>query len=423
MELLNDLSYAPALAAMLVLLIASGLFSCSEAALFSLTPQDRRHLASGNPAQQLAAELVAHPDRLLTAVLFWNLLVNVAFFALASIVGLRLQRANASAEAGAFSLGALLTLIFLSEMVPKSLGVLHPRLFATLVGVPLAVAVRVLDPVMPGIRLVNLLSRRLFWPRFEAEPYLEVSDLERAVELSRADAALKEQEHQALARIVALSELRADELMRPRTQFQVWRPPVALADLARLPAGSAYLLVAEVDSDEVAAAVSLKSAVELPDTHLEQLADPVLYVPWSTSVANVLDEMRRRGRRVAAVVNEFGETVGVLTFDDILDEIFGESTSRSARLLNRQPIVEVRSGTWHVTGMTTLRRLERFFDATLPESKSVTVLGVVQEMLERLPQPDDECDWGPFHFRVLSAPDHGQLLVELERRTEGEPVQ
>ena len=116
---------------------------------------------------------------------------------------------------------------------------------------------------------------------------------------------------------------------------------------------------------------------------------------------------------MAAVVNEFGETIGILTFDDILDTLFSGAPSRSERLLRRAPIRAVSPGVWHVTGMTSVRRLARYFQIDRPAARSVTVSGVIQEVLQRLPEPGDECSWGPFYFKVLDVPLRGQLLVEL----------
>ena len=402
-----------------VLILCSAFFSSSEAALFYLNRHQRRRLASGNRAQRTCARLLDEPDRLLSAVLFWNLVTNISYFTIASIISIGLETAGHTTEAGAFAVGSLLVIIALSEMLPKSLAVLRPRAVATLVAVPLSVAVRVLDRVMPVLRWVNLVSRRVLWPSFESEPYLRVGDLERAVELSTSDAALLEQEQTVLHRIVSFSEIRADELMRPRTQFLSFRPPVALADLGgRLPP-SGYLLVTEPESDEVAGAIPLRQMSHVPTELLEEYAEPVAYVPWSTTVAEALETMQRGNRQVAAVINEFGETIGILTVDDVLDTIFSPTASRSQRLLRRVPIHQVASGVWHVTGMTSLWRLVRHFRVDRPESKSLTVAGVVQEALERLPHPGDECRWGPFHFKVIDVTQDGQLLVELTRLDAG----
>jgi len=409
------IEYAAWLVAMGLLVLCSAFFSASEAALFYLNRYDRRRLASGNRAQRIASGLLAEPDRLLTAVLFWNLVVNIVYFTVASITSISLKTSGRAPEAGAFAVGSLLMLIVFSEMLPKSLAVLQPRTVATLVAVPLSAAVRLLDPALPVLRTINLLSRRVLWPTFKPESYLRVGDLERAVELSTSNMALLEQEQAVLQSIVSFSEIRADELMRPRTQFLSFRPPVALADLQGQLPPSGYLLVAEPESDEVAGAIALRDLSHVPTERLEEYAEPVVYVPWCTTVAEALETMQRANRQVAAVINEFGETIGILTFDDILYRIFSPSASRSERLLRRVPIRQVGPEVWHVTGMTSLWRLARYFHIDRPASKSVTVAGVVQEALGRLPDPGDECRWGPFHLKVLDVPQRGQLLVELTR--------
>ncbi len=403
----------PGLLTMTVLLFCSAFFSASEAALFSLRRVQRRELSKGSKAEQIIARLLDDPDRLLTAVLFWNLIINLSFFTIGSIISLRMQHAGQATTVGAFALGSLATIIVLGEMLPKSLGVLQSQRLAAWLAIPLAAAVRVVDPLLPVLRMATLLSRRLLWPNFAAEPYLQIRNLERAVKLSGADATLVEQEARVLESIVLLSDIRAEELMRPRTQFLSYHPPVTLADLKARPPSGGYLLVTEADSEEVAAAIALDDVWRIPDGPLDLLAEPVIYVPWSTRAANVLELIRRRKREVAAVVNEFGETIGILTFDDILDTLFSGAPSRSERLLRRDPIRPVAPGVWHVTGMTSVRRLARYFQIERPATHSVTLSGVIQEALERLPEPGDECQWGPFHFKVLDVPLRGQLLMEL----------
>ena len=116
-------------------------------------------------------------------------------------------------------------------MLPKSVGVLTPRLLARTVSLPLALAVKIVDPLMPLLAVVNLISRRLIWPSFEPEPFIEVADLERAIEHSGNNESLIYQEQAVLQNIVQLSDIRIEEWMRPRTQFQAYHPPVSLADL------------------------------------------------------------------------------------------------------------------------------------------------------------------------------------------------
>jgi CBS domain containing-hemolysin-like protein len=266
------------------------------------------------------------------------------------------------------------------------------------------------------LQLANVLSRRLIWPNFKPERYLEVTDLERAIELSTTDADLIEQEQAALRNIVLLSDIRAEEWMRPRTQFQAFRPPVMLADLNGVMTPSGYLLVTEHDSEEVDAAIHLKELADVPREHLEHYAEPVVQLPWCATVADALQELSQRHRQVAAIVNEFGETIGILTLEDILDTVFTYHPSRSRLLLGKKPIHDISKDVWLAAGVTSLRRLSRYLNIELPPSKSVTVAGVIQQSLGRIATADDTCDWGPFHMKVLEAPERGHMLIRLTRK-------
>ncbi|MCA9234178.1 MAG: DUF21 domain-containing protein [Planctomycetales bacterium] len=409
------IEYSPYFLAMAVLAVASAFFSCAEAALFSLQPDDRRALAKGNAAQRTAIDLLAKPERLLTSVLFWNLMINVVYFALASVVGIQLEQAKRPSEAFATAVLALLTLIVFAEMLPKTLGVQKPRLLSALLSLPLSGTVRATDAVMPALTWVNGLAQRLLLPGFRREPYLELQDIEKAIKLSSGDRHLADNERSALQNIVSLSELQAEELMRPRRQYDCYQPPIHLANLGGDLTRSGYVLVSEAESDEVAAAIPLKLLPTAPKTHLENYAQPVIYVPWCASGAAVLEELHRQQREVAAIVNEFGETVGIVTLEDLLATIFEDHSSRSARMLAVASIAPAGDGVWEVTGMTSLRRLQRHFNAPLAETHSATVAGVLQESLHRFPEAGDEVLWSGFRFHVLSVDESGTLRVQLTR--------
>lgn len=412
-------SLLPWLATMAVLMACSGFFSASEAALFYLQPKERRDMASGGPADKAAAALLETPDRLLSAILFWNLVINMAYFAIASIVALRMEENTGLGQAGAvtFAVMALLAIIFFSEMLPKSVAVLKPRELSGFVSLPLWWAVRIVDPLMPLLQSVNLISRRLIWPGFKPEPFMEVSDLERAIVHSGKGAgkgaAVIKQEQAVLQNIVQLSTIRVEEWMRPRTQFVSFRPPVKLVDLnGEIPA-SGYLLVTEQDSREIEKAIRLDNQYELDADNLEKYAEPVLYLPWCATVADALEKMSHRDREVSVVVNEFGDTIGILTIEDILETVFVYSPSRSARLLDLPPLEEIDEKTFKVAGIMSLRQLARRLEVEIPQTHSVTVGGVIQETMQRLAEVGDECEWGPFRFKVTEVAQRGSMLVQV----------
>ena len=311
------------------------------------------------------------------------------------------------------ALASLLAIIVLSEMVPKTVGVLIPRVMASLLSLPLAAAVKTFDPIAPAFAAVNSAMRRLLFPSFRNEPYLELSDLEQAITISTSDEELLRQERLALQNIVQLSDLRAEELMRPRTQYQSFTPPVNLKDLGGQLTRSGYLLVTEPETDEIAGAIALKYLPTIPRNHLEHFAQPAVYVPWCASVASVFDEIQSSQREVAAIINEFGETIGIITLEDLLNTVFEDQPSRSSRLLATSPILQLEQNLWRVTGITGLRRLGRAFGVDLPPSKSTTVAGIVQEQLLRLPVAGDKVQWSLFEMHVTEADQLGRLTVEL----------
>ncbi|MGY8768138.1 MAG: CNNM domain-containing protein [Pirellulales bacterium] len=418
MELiLNDW---PWLLAMFCLIGCSALFSASEAAFFYLKSEDRKKLASGTSTQKVAAGLLGMPERLLSAVLFWNLVINVLYFSLASIIGIRLKQEYGGAASTLFAAGSLLVIIFFSEMLPKSLAVLRAPSVATFFSIPVALAIQVVSPLMPLLTLVNELSRRIIWPKLEPENYLQISDLERAIAISNDTEALNQEEEQALHGIVSLSDVSVDELMRPRLQYQTFRSPVALVDLQGALPASGYILISDSKNEDVISAVNLKNAYDIPDKGLEGLAKSVVCVPWCMPAAVALQKMWLKEREVATVVNELGETIGILTMADLTDTIFSQTPGRSERLLQRSTFEEIDKDKWLLTGMTNLRRLAKRFEVELPETRHATVNGVLQECLEQLPEVEDEVDWGPFHFVVVEANPRGQTMLHLTLNDEGE---
>ena len=239
----------PWLLAMALLICCSAFFSASEAALFCLRWPDRRLLASGTRSQRAAERLLSDPDRVLSAVLFWNLVVNLIYFAISSIVGLRLDRASGSSQTfvAGFAAASVLAIIFFSEMLPKSIAVLQPRALAGLHGLALSAAVRVVDPIMPVLRTINLYSRRLIWPSLVQEAPLELEDIGRAIEVSQEDQELVAQERLVLGNIVKLSSISAREWMSPRKKFRCLLPPISVADITATGTTGGYALVAEPD--------------------------------------------------------------------------------------------------------------------------------------------------------------------------------
>lgn len=398
---------------LLALLCVSGFFSGSEAAFFSLTPAQRRGLSKATPADRLVTRLLSQSERLLMGILFWNLAINIAYFSVVSKLSLAVSENAVDGRGAVVSFTALLVIIVFGEFLPKSLAVTYPVNTARGLVFPLSVAIRLVSIFLPTVRVVNEASRRLLWPGFQPESYLEHADLSRAVELSTQDAELYEQESQVLRNVIRLSEIRVEEWMRPRTQYRTFRPPVRIEDLGGEKTPSGYMLITDSLGREIVSAIDVSSSAISQPGDLMRLKQPLVVVPWCATIADAMAKLRVRGLRVAAVVNEFGETIGILTWEEIVDAILQSDTAHSHRELAKAEIHPESDGVWIATGLTKLRRLERVLGCQFATGRSLTIGGVIQERLHRLPELGDCCNFEGVSFEVVDAGLRGEILVRV----------
>lgn len=405
------------LGVMVCLLCGSGFFSSSETALFFLSSDELEEFKrSGRASELRVVDLLADPDRLLTAVLFWNLVINLSFFACGVVITQRLMSEGAGAVGGLFSVISLGAMIVCGEVVPKSSAVLFRNRLSKMVSLPLAIAVRAFDPLAPAFRTVTRSLRRMFWPKLPRERYLETDDLEQAIDNSAGDRHVIRHERFILHNILDLSEIPIEEVMRPRGTYLARRPPIQRADLMDSQIPADYLAVLAESGDDVESAVPLARLAVLPETNLERAAENVVHVPWCSNVAHVLNRLESSRCSLASVVNEFGETVGVATYEDIVDTILAPEPSRARRVLQRDPVLEVAPGTWHVDGITSLRFLSRRLKIEFePEDGQVTVAGLFHEILERIPEVGDECNWEGFQMKVIETTGPGNFQVVVRK--------
>lgn len=406
---------------MAALLVVSGFFSGSEAAFFSLTPSQRRKLGQGNQIDRSAEILATKSERLLMGILFWNLAVNIGFFTLASKLSILVSEANGSTTIAAIvTISSLLCMILCGEFLPKTFAVSYPMLVVRTVVLPLAAAVRVLDAIIPAIQFVNEYSRRLIWPGFKSEPYLELQDLDRAVELSTQDARLYEQEQQVLRNVIRLSDIRVEEWMRPRTQYLVFTPPLSLEQLGGIKTPSGYMLVTDSAGSDVTHFIDFNTLNESDVIKLDDMRQELEVVPWCATIAEALNSLKASRRRVAVIVNEFGETIGVLTWEEIIEAILQSANTPSQRELAKAEIRPIGPNQWLATGMTKLRRLEHVLDISLSTSRGLTVAGMLQEELKRLPEAGDVCALHGLQLTVIEAALRGEILVQIEKQPPGD---
>jgi len=407
------MDFWPWLLGMAMLILLSALFSGSEAALFSLDPAARKKLRASGSTGLRADQLLDQPEQVLSAILFWNLLINMTYFAIAAIVGDRLDAATdtTSSITVLFTVVSLLIIIFFSEMLPKSLAVISPVKIATLVGVPLAFAFHVVRPILPLVTATNRLASRLIWPSFEPEQEISLGDIERAIELGTDDAALIRRERAALRGLVEISETRVTELMQPRARLWLTEE-ISSVDFQNS-AHFSHLLVTNQSGDMVVAAVPVRALRPSQFDHLRDHLEPVVYVPWSAYVSQALEQLQLRNCSVAVIVNEFGELAGVLIKDEILRFIMVTRDDDEAECA--WSLQEVTDGVFRAFGSASIRSVAKRLDLVVDEVGVTTLSGLIQRQNGRFPREGDRALLGDFQLLVLSEVEDG-WIIEIRRR-------
>ena len=395
------------LLAMGVLIVFSALFSGSEAAMFSLTQRSRKTLEHGGVGGRVAARMLQSPEHLLSAILFWNLLINMTYFAIAAIVGARLENDDAAGRTVAitFTILSLLSIIFFSEMLPKSVAVLAPLRITIMLGPPLSLAVRMVSPVVPLVTVVNQAASRLVWPSFKPEPEIDLSDIERAINLTTDDAALLQRERMALQGLVEIAGTRVGELMRPRNKLWMCAGPLVPKQVLEMMPPSGYLMVTDKTGEMITHSVRIRTLRPSQLDDLDSFCEPVIYAPWSARVSQVLDRLNDENRSVAVVVNEFGELLGAVSIDGIMRSIL--APRQQADPFGEVVIQEIEENHFRVSGLVRLRALAKRLGIDLTEEGVNTVAGYIQRNNERLPRVGDTAKLPGYLLTVVEAEEDG----------------
>lgn len=373
-----------------VLLLCSAFFSGSETALMALNRYRMRHLAErGHRGATLAQRLLDKPDRLIGLILLGNNVVNILITQLATYLGYRIY-----GEVGVAIATGLLTFVILifAEVAPKTLGALHSERIAwpaAFIYTPLLIVTR------PLVWLINLFANaflRLLGVREEDIGNQSLSSEELRTVVSEAGGLIPNRHQKMLLNLIDLERETVEDIMVPRGE-------IVGIDLdedndaieARI-VNSAYtrLPVYHGNIDNALGFLHLRKALPLvreknltPEAIRLLLREPY-FIPEGTTLNRQLLNFQRERRRIGLIVDEYGDILGLVTLEDILEEIVGEFTSDPAAVapeFQTQP-----DGSFMVDGGINLRDLNRTLGASFPLDGPRTLNGLILERLEAMPE-------------------------------------
>jgi len=405
-----------------LLLILSAFFSGTETALMSLNRYRLRHRArSGHRGARLAEALLRRPDRLIGLILLGNNLVNISAASLVTLISLRL-----GGEA-AIAIGTgLLTLVILifAEVAPKTLAALHPERVA----LPAAyIYYPLLRLLYPFVWLTNLLANtvlRLFGVRHDDVQSHSLSSEELRTVVNEAGAMISRRYRRMLTSILDLEKVTVDDIMVPHNEIiaiNLEEPMVQILD--QIQASQHTRLPAYRDSiDNVVGILHIRrlvTALRKADLTRDDLAEALqepYYVPEGTPLSTQLVQFQQRKRRLALVVDEYGDIQGMVTLEDILQEIVGEfRTVPSDQHPDLQPDG---AGGWIIDGSANVRELNRLLGWQLPTDGPKTLNGLILETLETIPEPGTLLELNGYPVEILATSEN---MVRSARIREREP--
>ena len=404
-----DTSLLVLIGAIAVLLVLSAFFSGSETALTAASrPRMHRLEQLGNRRAGLVNRLREHREQLIGAILLGNNLVNILASVLATSVLLGFFGKVGLAYATVVM--TLLILIF-AEVLPKSYAINHADRLALAVAPVLRVIVFVLAPVTHTIQIVVRGTLKLFGSELGAQLSLSAreEELRGAIELHKGSAPEIGQERAMLRSILDLADVDVGEIMTHRknvTMIDAETPPTAIIDEA---VASPYTRIPlwRHEPDNIVGVLHAKALLKEVRTHegrLDRLdIDTVAAKPWfileSTSLLEQLQAFRRRREHFALVVDEYGALMGIVTLEDILEEIVGDIADE-----HDLPVAGVRTladGSYMVDGTVTIRDLNRQFEWDLPDEAAATAAGLVLQEARRIPEAGQVFQFYGFRFEIL----------------------
>ena len=399
------------------LLLLSAFFSSSETALMTLNRYRLRHQArAGNRSAKLIETLLARPDRLIGLILLGNNLVNIFAASLTTIIAIRIGGDSAIA-AGALILTVVI-LIF-AEVTPKTLAALRPERVAK----PAAyVYYPLLKLAYPVVWLLNAISNGMLLllgvsPNKLSGDALSQEELRTVV--MEASSLIPRRHKRMLLSILDLENVAVDDVMVPRNEIVGLDLDDSIDEILSQLQSSPHtrLPLYRENLDNIVGIVHIRKLARLLTSgrldrdSLCDLAREPYFVPEGTPLHVQLVNFQASKRRYALVVDEYGDIQGLVTLEDILEEIVGEFTAMPITLYqeaDRQP-----DGSYVVSGTANIRDLNRSLNWDLPTDGAKTVNGLILEELETIPSPGTTLDIDGFSIEIMQTADKAVKTVRI----------
>jgi len=403
-------------------LAGSAFFSSSETALTALGEARVRSLVdTGGRRASFLRLWQAHPDRILSALLVGNTLVNVG---LGSLTALMADEAGYSHGIALLTGVTTVLLLLFGEITPKTFAKRHASGYAVFIMPLVALVYWILYPLAwVFVQVPRALSRAIGSAPVSVESVTS-QELEYLIELGARQGSIDKVREELLSSVLAFTEVLVKEIMIPRTQvvaleetatYEEALKLVTESELSRIPVyrGSLDEVVGVLHAKTLLADV--KKGIEPAEFKLINYVKEPFFVPEVMKVSRLLTEMQRRKTHLAIVVDEFGGTSGIVTLEDVVEEIVGEIHDESDVEEKRLKVLS--DGVVLADAQVSIRDLEEHLGVEFPEGGDYETLGgFLTATAGRVPPPGSLVVWGGLTFTVKAADDRRVQKVEIARK-------
>ncbi len=421
------------IALLLFLIVASAYFSSAETAITSLAGGRLRYLINTHAKKKRGlTHLLEEPNDLITALLVLNNLVNVMASSLMTLLVIQvLPTQSQSVQGLTATIVMTVSLLIFGEITPKNFAKHNAERLTLLTINQIHAMTRVLRPLIYLFRAVAHGVGRIFGVDLsEVEP-IEVSDeqIETLIDASEESGLLDQADGEMIRRILDFDEMTAEQVMVPRPDIQAIELATSLEEVREIVAkdGHSRFPVYEEVPDAIVGTLYAKDLLSVdpsdPEMTLARLLRPAHYAPTTQPINVLLRDFQRQKVHMAVVIDEFGGLAGIVTLEDILEEIVGEiedEYDQPAALMNRISADEAL-----VPGDTAVHDLNRAMEIELPEDEGVTINGLIQHRLGTMAKLGDKVEIGQVTFLVerATAREITSARVRVDRSAEVEETE
>ncbi|WP_417664883.1 HlyC/CorC family transporter [Pseudidiomarina sp.] len=417
---MDEISTSTLLIILGVLLFLSAYFSGSETGMMSVNRYRLRHLAQqGNAGANRVLYLLDRPDRLIGLILIGNNLVNIAASAIATIICLR-WFGDAGIVIATFGL-TLVVLIF-AEVTPKTIAALHPERIAFPSSFVLKPMLTVLYPLVATVNFITNSFMRLLGinPKGSSGQDALSSEELRTV-VNEANSMIPSSHQDMLISILDLEKVTVEDVMIPRADISGIDVQDDVKSIIKQLSQAQYtrILLYRNEIDDAVGflhardimQIMTKNNNDLDKSEIVRAARDIYYIPEGTPLNVQLLKFQRNKERIGLVVDEYGDIQGLVTLEDILEEIVGDFTTSIAPAPSESTQVQI-DGSVHVEGVANIRDLNKEMNWDLPTDGPKTVSGLIIEQLGDIPQRPLCLRINGYAIEVIESSDN---LVKLVR--------